>query len=152
MSNIFSTSFGINFAKLTLVWLALISLTAKINSLLFLSHPVYIVRSQVRVQMSSVKLTWLSRFDYVTCAWFFTTLMQWKIKHTSHNQTVTRYILRHVKTLKQLWNAETICFRVLFQFYFTCASVWNETILYQFTHASRFISGRFHNYLGIKIC
>ena len=41
MSNIFSTSFGINFAKLTLVWLALISLTAKINSLLFLSHPVY---------------------------------------------------------------------------------------------------------------
>jgi len=41
MSNIFSTSFGINFAKLTPVWLALISLTAKINSLLFLSHPVY---------------------------------------------------------------------------------------------------------------
>ena len=40
MSNIFSTSFGINFAKLTRVWLALISLTAKINSLLFLSHPV----------------------------------------------------------------------------------------------------------------
>jgi len=38
MSNIFSTSFGINFAKLTHVWLALISLTAKINSLLFLSH------------------------------------------------------------------------------------------------------------------
>ena len=35
MSNIFSTSFGINFAKLTRVWLALISLTAKINSLLF---------------------------------------------------------------------------------------------------------------------
>jgi len=35
MSNIFSTSFGINFAKLTCVWLALISLTAKINSLLF---------------------------------------------------------------------------------------------------------------------
>jgi len=34
MSNIFSTSFGINFAK-NLVWLALISLTAKINSLLF---------------------------------------------------------------------------------------------------------------------
>ena len=41
MSNIFSTSFGINFAKLTRVWLALISLTAKINNLLFLSHPVY---------------------------------------------------------------------------------------------------------------
>ena len=41
MSNIFSTSFGINFAKLTRVWLALIWLTAKINSLLFLSHPVY---------------------------------------------------------------------------------------------------------------
>ena len=40
MSNIFSTSFGINFAKLTRVWLALISLTAKINSLLFWSHPV----------------------------------------------------------------------------------------------------------------
>ena len=40
MSNIFSTSFGINFAKLTRVWLALISLTAKIISLLFLSHPV----------------------------------------------------------------------------------------------------------------
>ena len=40
MSNIFSTSFGINFAKLTRVWLALISLTAKINSLLFLSYPV----------------------------------------------------------------------------------------------------------------
>jgi len=40
MSNIFLTSFGINFAKLTRVWLALISLTAKINSLLFLSHPV----------------------------------------------------------------------------------------------------------------
>jgi len=37
MSNIFSTSFGINFAKLTRVWLALISLTAKINSLLFLA-------------------------------------------------------------------------------------------------------------------
>ena len=35
MSNIFSTSFGINFAKLTRVWLASISLTAKINSLLF---------------------------------------------------------------------------------------------------------------------
>ena len=35
VSNIFSTSFGINFAKLTRVWLALISLTAKINSLLF---------------------------------------------------------------------------------------------------------------------
>ena len=45
MSNIFSTSFGINFAKLTLIWLALISLTAKINSLLFLSHPVDIVKS-----------------------------------------------------------------------------------------------------------
>ena len=42
MSNIFSASFGINFAKLTRVWLALISLTAKINSLLFLSHPVYV--------------------------------------------------------------------------------------------------------------
>ena len=41
MSNIFSTSFGINFAKLTRGWLALISLTAKINDLLFLSHPVY---------------------------------------------------------------------------------------------------------------
>jgi len=41
MSNIFSTSFGINFAKLTRVWLALISLTAKINSLLLLSHPVH---------------------------------------------------------------------------------------------------------------
>jgi len=40
MSNIFSTSFGINFAKLTHVWLPLISLTAKINSLLFFSHPV----------------------------------------------------------------------------------------------------------------
>ena len=37
MSNIFSTSFGINFAKLTRVWLALILLTAKINSLLFLA-------------------------------------------------------------------------------------------------------------------
>ena len=35
MSNIFTTSSGINFAKLTRVWLALISLTAKINSLLF---------------------------------------------------------------------------------------------------------------------
>jgi len=35
MSNIFSTSFGINFAKLTCVWLAIISLTAKINSFLF---------------------------------------------------------------------------------------------------------------------
>ena len=43
MSNIFSTSFGINFAKLTLVWLALISLTAKISSLIFLSHPVYVM-------------------------------------------------------------------------------------------------------------
>jgi len=31
MSNIFSTSFGIHFAKLTRVWLALISLTAKIT-------------------------------------------------------------------------------------------------------------------------
>jgi len=40
MSNIFSISFGINFAKLTRVWLSLISLTAKINSSLFLSHPV----------------------------------------------------------------------------------------------------------------
>ena len=45
MSNIFSTSFGINFAKLTRVWLGLISLTAKINGLLFLSHPVYIIAS-----------------------------------------------------------------------------------------------------------
>jgi len=35
MSNIFSTSFGVNFAKLTRVWLALISLIAKSNSLLF---------------------------------------------------------------------------------------------------------------------
>ena len=35
MSNIFSTNFGINFAKLTRVWLALISLTAEINSLHF---------------------------------------------------------------------------------------------------------------------
>ena len=34
----FSTSLGINFAKLTRAWLALISMTAKINSLLFLSH------------------------------------------------------------------------------------------------------------------
>jgi len=42
MWNIFLTSFGINIAKLTRVWQALISLTAKINSLLFLSHPVYI--------------------------------------------------------------------------------------------------------------
>ena len=42
MSNIFSTSFGINFAKLTRVWLALISLTAEINSLIFLSHPVHV--------------------------------------------------------------------------------------------------------------
>ena len=35
MSNIFSTSIGINFAKLTRVWLTLISLTAKFNSLLY---------------------------------------------------------------------------------------------------------------------
>ena len=47
MSNIFSTSFGINFAKLTRVWLALISLTAKINSLLFMSHPVYCVSGKM---------------------------------------------------------------------------------------------------------
>jgi len=39
MSNIFSTSFGINFAKLTRVWLALISLTGKINSLHFFEPP-----------------------------------------------------------------------------------------------------------------
>jgi len=39
LSNIFSTSFGINFAKLTHVWLALISLTAKINSLLIFEQP-----------------------------------------------------------------------------------------------------------------
>ena len=38
MSNIFSTSFAINFAK-NLVWLALISFTAKINSLLFFEPP-----------------------------------------------------------------------------------------------------------------
>jgi len=44
MSNIFSTSFEINFAKLTRVWLALILLTAIIDSLLFLSHPVDIMR------------------------------------------------------------------------------------------------------------
>ena len=36
----FLTIFGINLAKLTRVWLALISLTAKINSLLFSSHSV----------------------------------------------------------------------------------------------------------------
>ena len=45
MSNIFSTSFGINFAKLTRVWLALISLTAKINSLLF--EPPCILRDEI---------------------------------------------------------------------------------------------------------
>jgi len=33
-----------------------------------------------------------------------------------------------LKTLKQLLNAEIICFRVLFQFYFTYASVWNKII------------------------
>jgi len=36
------------------------------------------------------------------------------------------------KTLKQLWNAVTICFTVLFQFYFIYVSVWNKTILFQF--------------------
>ena len=35
MSNIFSTSFGINFAKLTRVWLALISLTLKSTAYFF---------------------------------------------------------------------------------------------------------------------
>jgi len=32
-----------------------------------------------------------------------------------------------LKNLKQLWNAETICFRDLFLFHFTCASAWNKT-------------------------
>jgi len=35
------------------------------------------------------------------------------------------------KTLKQLWNAETIWLEVLFQFYSTCASVWNKNVLFQ---------------------
>jgi len=67
MSNIFSTSFGINFAKLTRVWLALISLTAKINSLLFLSHPVgqptrptqpFILQSSKPYQMRAASFGW----------------------------------------------------------------------------------------------
>jgi len=37
-----------------------------------------------------------------------------------------------LKTLKQLWNTETICFRVLFQFYFTCESIWNKTFYFSF--------------------
>jgi len=37
-----------------------------------------------------------------------------------------------LETLKQLWDAETIYFGFLFQFYFTCASVWNKNVLSQF--------------------
>ena len=36
---------------------------------------------------------------------------------TSHVQAALFFII--LKTLKQLWNAETICFKVLFQFYFS---------------------------------
>ena len=37
-----------------------------------------------------------------------------------------------LKTLKQLWNAETICFSVLDQFYFTCANAWNKMFCFSF--------------------
>ena len=37
-----------------------------------------------------------------------------------------------LKTLKRLWNAETVCVGVLFQFYFTCASVWNNMFCFSF--------------------
>ena len=33
-----------------------------------------------------------------------------------------------LKTLKQLWNAQTVCCTVLFEFYFTNASVWNKLL------------------------
>ena len=69
MSNIFSTSFGINFAK-NLVWLALISLTAQINSLLFLSHPVYFCYSVINIsRINSNRINSLQTYIH-TCSTF----------------------------------------------------------------------------------
>ena len=58
--------------------------------------------------------------------------LYWMWWRTSNCSSLLIYRPQEDETLIHLWNAKTICFRVLVEFHFTCVSVWNETILFQF--------------------
>ena len=101
MSNIFSTSFGINFAKLTGVWLALISLTLKSTAYFFLSHPVHrLIHNCCRYRAAVVTITAHKRvcmcrmYSYI---WLCERYLQWeelqmRLSGTLHRTRLWKYV------------------------------------------------------------